>query len=477
MATQRSTSAGNAGSTPSGVRGFGRHGRFVVFRAAAALVSAVLALALMAGSPVAAEDLSLDHTLWPKQVFDAAYRLIARGSEARALDTIPPSALSRYLQVFWKRRDPTPSTDVNEFRMQFEERVATALTRYRTYSRPAPWDRRGEVYIRLGPPDEIVDSSFEAFYEKWYYFDRNLKLMFEGGDLEYDYMPFVEFTGEMQAFADYAEDLRGVESTGVVYDPPPGVESVDLALDWYPFRRADGRYDVYVACAVTLGSVAHRTEWRKSDVSYVARVVAFDSTLQRAWADSAQVQQTFERLPRGALAQNQWQALLDPGFYVVTAEVDDARATRHAVGAMDRWLVPFQDSVQLDLSALVVAADVRAVTEDSGPFVRNGKEIVPMPGHVFADDQDVAFYHEVYNLTPDSTGVCHYRVEYTLYDSGKKERRSLASQALTSAERETFQAGKIAHQNIGPGRYVLEAATTDLVGGQKKTALAALRVE
>jgi hypothetical protein len=124
-----------------------------------------------------------------------------------------------------------------------------------------------------------------------------------------------------------------------------------------------------------------------------------------------------------------------------------------------------------------VAADVRAVAAESGPFVRNGKEIVPMPGHVFADDQDVAFYHEVYNLTPDPAGVCHYRVEYALYDSGKKERRTLASQELTSAGRETFQAGKIAHQKINPGRYILEAVTTDLVGGQKKTALAALRVE
>jgi len=438
----------------------------------------VLLWGAFATAPVArAEDLPSDHTLWPKQVFDAAYKLIARGSEAKVLDTLPASSRARYLQVFWKRRDPTPSTEVNEFKEQFEERVATALTRYRTYARPAPWDRRGEVYIRLGPPDEIVDSTFDAYYEKWYYFDRNLKLMFEGGDLEYDYMPFVEFTGETQTFADYAGDLRGVESTGVVYNLPPGVESVDLALDWYPFRRADGRYDVYVACAVQLGSMAHHTEWRKADVSYHARVVAFDSTLQRSWADSAEVHQTFEHVPRGALAQNQWQALLDPGFYVVTAEVDDARGTRHAVGAMDRWLVPFEDSVKLDLSALVVAADVREEGLGSGPFVRNGKEIIPMPGHVFTNDQDVAFYHEVYNLTPDSSGVCHYRVEYALYDSGKKERRTLASQELTSAERETFQAGKIGHQNIGPGRYILEAVTTDLVGGQKKTALAALRVE
>jgi GWxTD domain-containing protein len=423
------------------------------------------------------DALPTDHTLWPEFVFDAAYRLIAGRAEVQVLDTVPAGALPRYLELFWKRRDPSPATEINEFKEQFEARVATALARYRTYARPAPWDRRGEVYIRLGPPDEIVDSSFEAFYEKWYYFDRNLKLMFEGTDLEYDYLPFVEFSGEVQPQADYADDLDQVESTLVVYTLPPGVESVDLALDWYPFRRADGRYDVYVACALPLRSMARQTEWRKTDVSYSARVVVFDSTLRRTWSDSAQVQKTFDRIPRGALAQNQWQAILDPGLYVLTAEVNDARGKKHAVGAMDRWLVPFGDTVKLDLSALVVAADVREEGEDSGPFVRNGKEIVPMPGHVFADDQDVAFYHEVYNLTPDSGGLCHFMIEYALYDSIKRQRRTLISQELTSAERETFQAGTIAHHNIGPGRYILEATTTDLVGGQKKTALSAFKVD
>jgi len=441
------------------------------------LCAALVCLGLTATQAARAEELSPDHTLWPEFAFDAAYRLIAGRAEVQVLDTIPAGVLPRYLELFWKRRDPTPATEINEFKEQFEARVATALARYRTYARPAPWDRRGEVYIRMGPPDEIVDSSFEAFYEKWYYFDRNLKLMFEGTDLEYDYLPFVEFSGEVQPQADYADDLDQVESTLVVYTLPPGVESVDLALDWYPFRRADGRYDVYVACALPLRSMARQTEWRKTDVSYSAHVVAFDSTLRRTWSDSAQVHETFERIPRRALAQNQWQALLDPGLYVVTAEVNDAKGKKHAVGAIDRWLVPFEDSVKLDLSALVVAAAVRPQGEESGPFVRNGKEIVPMPGHVFSDDQDVAFYHEVYNLTPDSTGLCHYRIEYALYDSGKKERRTLVSQELTSAERETFQAGTIAHHNIGPGRYILEAATTDLVGGQKKTALAALKVE
>lgn len=437
----------------------------------------MLILCLLGTGIAAAEKLNAEHALWPPQVFKAAYRLIAAPDEARTLDTIPPEALPRYLQLFWKRRDPTPATEVNEFEAQFRERVEYALTRYRTYSRPSPWDKRGEAYIRFGQPDELIDSTFDAGYEKWYYFDRNLRLMFEGSDMEFDQVPFVDFTGEAQSFPDYHEDRREFESTRAEYELPLGTERVDLALEWYPFRRVDGRYDVYVACAVPLRAIAKPRGRRGGDVNYRASVIVFDSTLQRRWSDSAEVRRSFDRLPRGALAQNEWYTLLGPGLYVIAAEVQGGGNKKHAADAFDRWLVPFEQSVELDLSALVVAADVRPATDSSGSFVRNGKEIVPMPGHVFHDDQDIAFYHEVYNLAPDSSGQCHYRIEYALYDPGRAERRTLVSQGLTSAERETFQAGKIAHDRVGPGRYILEAAILDLVSGQKKTALASLKVD
>jgi GWxTD domain-containing protein len=440
-------------------------------------LAVALAVILLCRGVAGAVDLDPDPALWPPQVFKSAYRLIATAEEARTLDTIAPEALGRYLKFFWKRRDPTPATAFNEFEKQFRDRVETALTRFATQARPAPWDQRGEAYIRFGPPDDIVDSSFDAYYEKWYYFDRNLKLMFEGSDLEYDLVPFVEFTGEVQALPDFAEDRKEVQSTRAEYVLPPGQERIDLALDWYPFRRADGRYDVYVACAVPLHAIARPLAGRGGDVEYRVRVIAFDSTLQSRWNDSAAVSEHFARIPRGGMAQNEWQTLLDPGLYVVAAEVQDSRGKKHAADASDRWLVPFQDSVQLDLSALVVAADVRPATDSSGPFVRNGKEIIPMPGHVFNDDQDIAFYHEVYNLTPDSTGHCHYQIEYALYDAAHKERRTLVSQELTSTQRETFQAGKIAHDKVSPGRYILEVTTRDLVDGQNKTALAGLTVE
>jgi len=96
---------------------------------------------------------------------------------------------------------------------------------------------------------------------------------------------------------------------------------------------------------------------------------------------------------------------------------------------------------------------------------------------MFSNDIDVCFYHEVYNLNHDSSGMCHYVIEYALYDEGRASRRTLASREVQSEERNTFQAGRIPYTEIDKGRYILEVKTTDLVSGVTKTALTKLRID
>jgi GWxTD domain-containing protein len=402
--------------------------------------------------------------------------MIASADEWRALDTLEAEPLATFLALFWKRRDPTPTTPGNEFREQFEARVEYARTRFSVTSQPEPWDRRGEVYVRFGPPDERIDSSFDAGYEKWYYFDQNLKFMFEGGVEGQRLVPFREFTNEVQALPDFQDDRLRMQASGVLYTPPRGERPLDMALDWYPFRRTDGRYDVYVAASVPTESVAHRGRPQEVEIDYTARVVAFDSVLQLQWTDSAHVARLLPRLTKNAMAQTQWMTILPPGFYVVAAELDDGLSRKRAVSSFDRWLVPYEASLELDLSPLVIAAEVRDAEAGTRAFVRNGKEIVPMSGRVFNAQQDVAFYHEVYNLQPDDSGIFQYRVEYTLYDEGRRDRRTLIVQSYRSHEAETFQAGTIPHQQLAKGSYILEVETTDLIGALSKTALARFKV-
>ncbi len=57
-----------------------------------------------------------------------------------------------FIKMFWKRRDPTPETPINEFREEHYRRIAFANDTY--FEGKAGWrSDRGRVYIMFGPPD------------------------------------------------------------------------------------------------------------------------------------------------------------------------------------------------------------------------------------------------------------------------------------------------------------------------------------
>jgi GWxTD domain-containing protein len=62
----------------------------------------------------------------------------------------------KFIMSFWLVRDPTPGTPVNEFKDEYDRRVAYANEHFTTKSgTPGAQTDRGKMYILNGPPDEI----------------------------------------------------------------------------------------------------------------------------------------------------------------------------------------------------------------------------------------------------------------------------------------------------------------------------------
>ncbi|MDZ7371784.1 MAG: GWxTD domain-containing protein [candidate division KSB1 bacterium] len=103
----------------------------------------------------------VDFALWhilPSEQFDEYISLNREGRR-------------RWLDDYWARQDPTPQTIENECREEFEKRVDFARRNFSYYDGRedfyyAPWDARGEVYIKFGKPDKrtITDEG-----EFWHY--------------------------------------------------------------------------------------------------------------------------------------------------------------------------------------------------------------------------------------------------------------------------------------------------------------------
>jgi len=79
-----------------------------------------------------------------------------------------------FIEEFWKRRDPDPDTEVNEFKNEYFKRIDAANNLFREGGTPGWLQARGRVYITLGPPDnrERYPRGID-FYGKpteiWYY--------------------------------------------------------------------------------------------------------------------------------------------------------------------------------------------------------------------------------------------------------------------------------------------------------------------
>ena len=76
-----------------------------------------------------------------------------------------------WLESYWKQRDPTPTTPENECRDEFELRVAYARSQFNYYDGRkdfyyAPWDARGEIYLKFGRPERRTISDGGEF---WHY--------------------------------------------------------------------------------------------------------------------------------------------------------------------------------------------------------------------------------------------------------------------------------------------------------------------
>jgi GWxTD domain-containing protein len=71
----------------------------------------------------------------------------------------------QFIEQFWLRRDPTPDTEENEFREEHYRRIAYANERFAS-GIPGWKTDRGRIYIEYGPADEVESHPSGGTYER-----------------------------------------------------------------------------------------------------------------------------------------------------------------------------------------------------------------------------------------------------------------------------------------------------------------------
>ncbi len=120
----------------------------------------------------------LDDEFFEEAVSQLQY--IATNEEMKCLRETKPEERESEWNSFWKEKDPTPSTELNEFKEEYYRRIDYTNSNYGQGRRGWMTDR-GKVYIIHGPPDEVERHPYELHsvpYEIWYYYGRGLKFVF-----------------------------------------------------------------------------------------------------------------------------------------------------------------------------------------------------------------------------------------------------------------------------------------------------------
>ncbi|MEP6902992.1 MAG: GWxTD domain-containing protein [Actinomycetota bacterium] len=164
------------------------------------------------------------YTDWIKK--DVAY--IITSEERKAFNQLKTDEeRENFIENFWRRRDPNPDTEENEFREEYYERIAYANEHFAS-GIPGWKTDRGRIYITWGKPDSVESHPSGGAYDRpsyegggstttypfevWFY--RHLDNVGEGLEIE-----FVDPTGtgeyRIARDANEKDALRTVPGAGL----------------------------------------------------------------------------------------------------------------------------------------------------------------------------------------------------------------------------------------------------------------------
>ncbi len=108
-------------------------------------------------------------------------RYIANSREIDLLKKTPEEERTNAWNKFWKSKDPSPDTDINELKNEYYRRIAYSN---RTYDMPNKEGWRtdmGMIHVINGNPDDIERHPFDIEtkpYEIWYYYNPRRRFLF-----------------------------------------------------------------------------------------------------------------------------------------------------------------------------------------------------------------------------------------------------------------------------------------------------------
>jgi GWxTD domain-containing protein len=389
-----------------------------------------------------------------------AFRCVLTPAEQYEFFTLPYDHLRRrWIDDYWKQRDPVYTTPENEVLLEHRQRIAIAQSMFFKPSWPM-WDQRGEVYIRYGPPlfrqpilAEVDVTGTTPPGELWYYHLHDMYVLFEDSFSkgEYSY---------------YLEKVRGPRSSGVgrVSQPidgpiivsgpgiiPPAPPSIYYLSQYDAYQKRIGKFremqkttpavyhhmidqnrlpfvfsvdcfrggewmdrvDVNLEFEADLGAGGGKRKTSK----YTATAVFWDIDRKEVGRDEQVLEMPIAEGITDSIRQMPAQLIftLPPGFFHMAVTMEEMHSARIASYRTEVTCEDFES--KLAVSDILFASLIRQTERDS-PFNRGALEVIPHPARRYLLGTPIPLYFEIYNMSVSDRNVASYTVEYRIVPRG-----------------------------------------------------------
>lgn len=442
-----------------------------------------------------------------------------------------------FIQGFWERRDRTPETLDNEYRLEFWHRVSQSERRFIDAPMPGWKTDRGRIWIIMGPPDQRDDFRSRAKGPgvlRWiyrqrpnYFLEPNFIVAFRrttSGIWELSNHPKDFDT----VFRDLRSNVRGVNSSsGITSFAPVNLGSMielptttllslymDLGQAMAPpelYRVREG--ESYVETTEIFGTIDLRTSFEFLGPTFTGKVrtgivlgilkgsLVAETDSEEADSDLS-IDMSIYRgseedpgevipVPRefGPSRENYIAGLndrllyrteldLEPGSYLAVYRVLD-RTSGQSAQARETFTIPSRFEEGLQLSSIVLArhlARINPDTERPDAFTLGRFRVVPELDATYHNGETFAFYYQVHGASFDPRdGKRRLDVEYSF--AVKQDSGWLElSETLIYRNQTNPQAWSVPLQAWPPANYRLRVQITDQVTGERTANDAYFRV-
>ena len=325
-------------------------------------------------------------------------------------ETMSPDSLNTIILKFWESGDPLFLTEFNERLLEHFARVSYADTRF---SIPRlnikGWDTsRGTALIRYGFPEAIIRLRGEMDTDVWLYQDKIFYFTDEymNGDFSFG---IPEMTAHWNAQNILLSQLKN--QLPVVYKPEFENRSLSVPYNIVQFKsNLNNRTDLYVNYALSYSG--GRVNNQKIDLNHEAGIFLFNKYFEPV----------FTRKIIQHPVDNNNNIQLDSAKYninslYVTSSPDSGRISFEIIRESDSAAVSNQHNFKirdfsgnaLQLSDIILAADISTGNSRNYPLTRGNITILPDPINTFENSGKTFLYYEIYNLGLSRDGSADFR--------------------------------------------------------------------